>query len=129
MISDVNCIISNINDCINKYVFKNSDNNGSNKTFLTLSKVNKRDIKGTMNDQFMFLKAGESKEELYNITSFYLVKGTYTFLIKDDHFKDCVINNVGCGGANNVLPLPKKVGEYKLYSGKFTSNSVIVTFE
>jgi hypothetical protein len=77
----------------------------------------------------MFLKAGESKEELYNLTSFYLVKGTYTFLIKDDHFKDCVINNVGCGGANDVLPLPKKVGQYKLYSGKFTSNSVIVTFE
>lgn len=129
MISDVNCIISNINDCINKYVFKNSDNNGSNKTFLTLSKVNKRDIKGNMNDQFMFLKAGESKEELYNLTSFYLVKGTYTFLIKGNLFKDNAINEIDCDGSTNTIPLPEKVGKYKLYSGKFTSNSVTVTFE
>lgn len=129
MISDVNCIISNINDCINKYVFKNSDNNGSNKTFLTLSKVNKRDIKGNMNDQFMFLKAGESKEELYNLTSFYLVKGTYTFLIKGNLFKDNVINEIDCDGSTNTIPLPEKVGGYKLYSGEFTANSVTVKFE
>lgn len=128
MISDINCVISNINDCINKYVINNSDYNGSNKTFFTSSKVTKRNVKGNMKDQFMFLKAGESKEELYNLTSFYMVKGTYTFLIKEDHFKDFVINNVGCEGVKSVLPLPKKVGKYKLYSGKFTANTLTVTF-
>lgn len=129
MVPDVNCIISNINYCINKYVFKNSDNDSLNKTFFTLSKVNKRDIKGNMHDQFMFLKACESKEVLYNLTSYYMVKGKYTFLTKDDHFKNHVINNIDCDGITTTIPLPEKVGEYKLYSGEFTSNSVTITFE
>ena len=129
MMPDVNCIISNINYCINKYVFKNSDSDGFNKTFSTLSKVNKRDIKSKMHDQFMFLKAGESKEVLYNLTSYYMVKGKYTFLIKDNHFKNHVINKIDCDGITNTIPLPEKVGQYKLYSGEFTANSVTVKFE
>ena len=90
--------------------------------------MSKRDIKGNMHDQFMFLKAGESKEVLYNLTSYYIVKGKYTFLIKNDHFKNHVINNIDCGGVTNTIPLPEKVGGYKLYSGEFTANSITVTF-
>ena len=76
----------------------------------------------------MFLKAGETKEDVYNLTCFDLVKGTYTFILNDSEFSSQVLTEWKIGEPNEFLSLPEKVGEYKLYSGEFTANSVTVTF-
>ena len=74
----------------------------------------------------MFLKASETKEDVFNIACFDIVKGTYTFVLEGKRFKDSIFT----GWCNDEhISLPIKVGEYKLYSGKFTSNSVTVKFE
>ena len=77
----------------------------------------------------MFLKAGETKEDVYNLTCFDLVKGTYTFILNASEFSNQVLTEWKIGEPDEFLSLPKKVGEYKLYSGEFTANSMTVKFE
>ena len=49
-------------------------------------------------------------------------------IINSEEFKKDVI--AGFAPWKRIaIPLPKKVKKYKLYSGKFTSNSVTVKFE
>lgn len=77
----------------------------------------------------MFLAAGETKEDVFNLTCFYLAKGTYTFVLEGEHFRDSVLTEWVIDGDNKFHPLPGKIGKYHLYSGKFTANSVTVKFE
>lgn len=114
-----------INDYLSDSIYGIIDDRKQHKDYFSESDITEDAIMDKTNDQFMFLKASESKEDIYNITCFDIVKGTYTFVLDGKKFKDGIFTG-WCNGEH--LPLPKKVGEYKLYSEKFTSNSVTVSF-
>ena len=115
-----------LNDYLSDSVYHNVDERKGHDLFFSLSDITESSIMNDTINQFMFLKSGETKEDVFNITSFDIVKGTYTFVLYSEQFPDSVFTG-WCEGEH--LTLPKKVGEYKLYSGKFTSNSVTVKFE
>lgn len=115
-----------INDYLSDSIYGIIDDRKQHKDYFSESDITEDAIMDKTNDQFMFLKASESKEDIYNITCFDIVKGTYTFVLDGKKFKDSIFTG-WCNGEH--LPLPKKVGQYKLYSGEFSSNSVTVTFE
>lgn len=125
----INRDLQYINDYLSDTVYGNKDERNDYITPFKAKDITKRAIKTKMKHQFMFLKAGETKEDVFNLTCFDLVKGTYTFILNGNEFKSQVLTEWRFGEPDKLLPLPKKVGEYKLYSGKFTSNSVTVTFE
>ncbi len=125
----INKDLQYINDYLSDTVYGNKDERKDYRAPFKAKDIAKRAIKTNTTHQFMFLKAGETKEDVYNLTCFDLVKGTYTFILKNGEFSDQVLTEWKIGEPNEFLPLPKKVGEYKLYSGEFTSNSVTITFE
>lgn len=115
-----------INDYLSDSIYGIIDDRKQHKDYFSESDITEDAIMDKTNDQFMFLKASESKEDIYNITFFDIVKGTYTFVLDGKKFKDSIFTG-WCNGEH--LPLPKKVGKYKLYSGEFKANSVTITFE
>ncbi len=118
-----------INDYLSDTIYGNKDERNDYLTPFKAKDITKRAIKTKTTHQFMFLKAGETKEDVFNLTCFDLVKGTYTFILNGNEFKSQVLTEWRFGEPDKFLPLPKKVGQYKLYSGEFSSNSVTVTFE
>ena len=118
-----------INDYLSDSVYHNVDERKGHDKFFSLSDITESSIMNDTINQFMFLKAGDTKEDVFDITCLDLVKGTYTFVLKRDRFPDSVINSYAPKIGATYFPLPEKVGEYKLYSGEFTANSVTVTFE
>ena len=125
----INNDLRDINEYLNDSVYKNWCYQEIEITSYTSTDLSEEFIANDLQYQFMFLGASETKEDIYNLTCFNIVKGTYTFLLNDKAFSDNVFSGWDEEGNKVFLPLPKKVGEYKLYSGKFTSNSVTVTFE
>lgn len=115
-----------INDYLSDSIYRNTDDRNRHKEYFSTSDITENAIMDKTHDQFMFLKAGETKEDVFNIACFDIVKGTYTFVLEGKRFKDSIFT----GWCNDEhISLPIKVGEYKLYSGEFTANSVTVTFE
>ena len=114
-----------INDYLSDSIYGNIDERKQHKEYFGASDITIDAIADKTSNQFMFLNAGETKEDVYNLNCFEIIKGTYTFVLNNERFKD----NIFTGWYDNEhLPLPEKVVEYKLYSGEFTSNSVTVTF-
>lgn len=118
-----------INDYLSDSVYHNIDERKWHDKFFSLSDISESSIMNDTSNQFMFLKAGETKEDVFDITCLDLVKGTYTFVLKGDRFPDSVISSYVPKLGGTYFPLPNKVSEYELYSGEFTANSVTVTFE
>ena len=114
-----------LNDYLSDSVYHNVDERKGHDFYFSLSDITESSIMNDTINHFMFLKASETKEDVFDITCLDLVKGTYTFVLNEKKFKDSIITG-WCDGKH--LPLPEKVGEYNLYSGKFSSNSVTVTF-
>lgn len=115
-----------INDYLSDSIYESIDDRKQHKDYFSESDITEDAIMDKTNDQFMFLKAGETKEDVFNISCFDIVKGSYTFVLNSDRFKDSIFTG-WCNGEH--LPLPEKVGGYKLYSGEFTANSVTVKLE
>ena len=118
-----------LNDYLSDSVYHNVDERKGHDFYFSLSDITESSIMNDTINHFMFLKASETKEDVFDITCLDLVKGTYTFVLKEDRFPDSVINSYVPRIGESYFPLPEKVGQYKLYSGKFTSNSVTVKFE
>lgn len=81
-------------------------------------------------DKFVFLKTGEYYTESYNLVGFELVKGSFIFYVDSDCLKDYVITGQSFDKGKYIdikTYLPKQVGKYKLYSGDFKTNKVIIT--
>ena len=101
-------------------------------------------ILGYLKDQFLFLKAGETHTDSYNLIAFKIVEGCFTFFIKQKDIKsyvetseslpkdkDWVMPPSGKVHGNYVyyeLELPELVGEYFRYVGGFNTNKVTVCF-
>lgn len=126
----INRDLQYINDYLSDTIYRNKDER-KDYYMMTFNEkdITKRAIKTKTAHQFMFLKAGETKENVYNLTCFDLVKGTYTFILNASEFSNQVLTEWKLGEPDEFLTLPKKIGKYQLYSGEFTANSVTVKFE
>jgi hypothetical protein len=77
------------------------------------------EIRGEYEDQFIFLKAGETYEREVNLIGFYLLGGSYEFVISNGSLYGYIINKDG-----QRIKLPKLVDGYQLYEGDFLTNVV-----
>ena len=123
----VNHYLDVVNECIYREILGYNNPDWGNLLF-TQSDISKDSIWENKHNMFMFLNPHETKDDVYNLTCFYILKGTYTFIIDNECFKNGVPVEF-VPGKITTTPLPKKIKRFKLYSGEFSSNSVTVTFE
>ena len=130
----VNCYLSRINTFIR--------HNNNQEYLLNSKKSEKLDfepedmfpehISGYLNDQFVFLKSGETYIDSYNLVAFKVLEGCYTFFINQSDIKNYVTGSQYDIEAKRFVDqkfeLPKIVGEYHRYSGGFNTNKVTVCF-
>lgn len=84
-------------------------------------------------EKFVFLKPNEVFMDCYNLIAFSLLHGNFSFLVYPTNPLDYVYvesvwdNNLSMY-VQHKKPLPKKVGEYHLYSGYFSTNELSISF-
>jgi len=80
-------------------------------------------------NRFVFLKAGESYTDTFNLIGLKILRGTYTIYLEQDSLLDNVITSVydKTHSKNIRLALPSTINEYTLYSGAFYSNKITIT--
>jgi hypothetical protein len=96
------------------------------------SDITPENILGFFNNQFVFLKSGETHIDTYNLIGFKLVEGCFTFIIDQKEIKDYILAH-DYDSVNDITSLPEVelpavVGEYQLFSGAFNKNKVTVCF-
>jgi hypothetical protein len=101
------------------------------KTFFDLQDITEEGILTQVNDRFVFLKSGEYYEDSYNLVGFYLLGGTYKFIFSQKEFRGYVFaeptwENQSQKWVFSKINLPENVGQYKLFSGKFLTNEIIL---
>lgn len=75
-------------------------------------------------DQFVLLNPGEAYEQEVNLTGFYLLGGSYEFMIANHSLPGYVP-----GKDRQKMQLPKVVNGYQLYEGAFLTNTVTIKFD
>ena len=127
-VNDVLCDINNIieDDSLEK-------KNEPLKTDYLSTDITEAGILNIVKDNFVFLKPGETYNDYFNMISFQLLGGEYTFLLRSD----TIVNSVDCDNywnsqtkrwENNVCPLPQNVGIYQLAHGLFRVNELTVKY-
>jgi len=105
---------------------------GSIKINFESSDLFPENILGSMKDEFVFLKSGETYTDTYHLIVFQIVEGCYTFFIYGDTIMNYVLKNYYDSKlkkfVDEKLELPAVVGEYQLYSGGFNTNKITVCF-
>lgn len=123
---------------IYEYIFRknNAECNDSIqkiKTYFSGSDLSVEGISDKVKDQFVFLKPGESYTDIINLIGFKAVGGIFTFIINEDSLTDFIYTEpnwdkkLGSFCQAKVI-LPIEVDGYKLYSGAYNSNQVVVSF-
>ena len=132
---DVNCSLIALNECIrldNESDYLKMIKQGVIKDKFEPSDVLPENILGSVKERFVFLKSGETNIDTYNLVSFQIVEGCYTFFIDQDDLKNYLTTQEYDFNLkklfNQKLELPAIVGEYQLYSGAFNTNKVTVCF-
>ncbi|RLD87419.1 MAG: hypothetical protein DRJ02_06430 [Bacteroidetes bacterium] len=115
-------LYNNYSDSINKI-----------KIDYSASEITPEEILNKLKDKFVFVEPGEIYTDTYNLIGFKLLKGCYTFSVEPNSFLDYV--NTSFFGGNNQMKyiyrkttLPKVAGKYTLYTGKFNTNKITITF-
>ena len=139
--TDTERVIDYINDelaNIYEYTYRKScaehlDSPKMTKVFFSASEITPRNILGAIRDRFVFLKPGEIYSDTFNIIGFKMLKGCYTFYIDQNTFLSYVNSEPKWDKSlskyiDTIIPLPPEVEGYKLYSGSFNSNKVVITF-
>lgn len=103
------------------------------KIFFTETDILNDGINETVISDFVFLKPNETFTDIYNLIAFQEVKGTFTFSFFVEKLVDYVLlEPVWDENQHKYLEkriaLPKEVGEYKLYSGRFNYNKITIAF-
>lgn len=123
---------------IYEYIYrsdKNYDANEISKTYFSKEDITPENILKSVSDRFVFLKSREYYTETFNLVGFALVKGCYTFRItRQKNFFSYVITGSYRDEKQSIYmdtkeELPVEVGEYRLYSGEFSSNEITITFK
>jgi hypothetical protein len=94
-----------------------------------ISDVTPEAILSKHKNRFVFLKAGESYTDTFNLLGLKILKGTYTIYLEQDSLLDYVITSVYDKTHLKEVEkaLPSTIDEYKLYSGAFYSNKITIT--
>jgi len=89
-------------------------------------------ILGSVKEQFVFLKPGETYTDTYNLVAFQIIEGCYTFYIAQENIASYVETTHYDSEVkkliNQEIELPAVVGEYQLFSGAFKTNKLTVCF-
>lgn len=112
---------------------KHPDSLNEVKTHYTESDIIPEVILNRFKDKFVFLRAGETCIDTYNLIGFKLLKGCFTFYIEPNNLQAYV--NTSFWDKNQLKfieqkknALPKVISEYTLYIGSFNSNKITITF-
>lgn len=105
----------------------------SKSIYFSESDISPDSILNKIKDRFVFLRPGENYTDIYNLVGFKLIKGNFTFYIRRSNFTNYVnINSIWDESQSRFIQrtaeLPKKVGEYILYSGEFKTNEITISF-
>ena len=73
--------------------------------------------------QFVFLNPRDTFEQEINLIGFYLLGGSYEFMIMDNLSPDYVLGKDG-----QKIELPEVVNGYRLYRKEFITNTVGIKF-
>jgi len=115
-----------------EYEFNLFSHEGDRKFELEPEDLLPENILGYLKDQFLFLKAGETHTDSYNLIAFKIVEGCFTFFIKQENIKNYVVRSEYSSEMRRFvrieLELPEIVGEYSRYVGGFNTNKVTVCF-
>lgn len=116
-----------------KYFNDSTDTLKKIKTNYSSSDITPSGILNRVKNKFVFLRPGEVYTDTYNLIGFKLLRGCFTFFISPKSFKKYVYteptwDNKKSKFINKRVTLPFQVGEYKLYSGNFYSNKVVISF-
>ena len=72
----------------------------------------------------IFLKAGESYTDSYNLMAFYINKGSFTFKLSSSYKQNIIIRNCWNNSDKQYskveISLPEKINQYHRYDGDFT---------
>ena len=130
----INCDLADIYEYLyRENVSELLNNSESAKFYFSIADLTPAKILNEFREKFVFLMSGETYINTYNICGFQLVKGNFTFYIDPSSLKNYV-NTTPVWDKNQLkyievkTALPKEVGEYKLYSGKFNSNKISIIF-
>lgn len=138
--SEVEHEIDPINDDLTdiyEYIFrkdmsKNIDSLAWLKTYFLVSDITVEQIINKYKDKFVFLKPGEKEIDSYNLSGFNLIKGCFSFNIEPNSLQQFVLTSVWDQNRLKFIEektaLPEFAGDYKLYSGHFNSNKIIIDF-
>jgi hypothetical protein len=117
-----------------RHCVNNSDLIQECKLYFSITDISPANILNIVKDQFVFLKPGECYVDTYNLIAFKLVGGSFTFCIDKNSLKDYVCTEPIWDKKQSKyvdihVALPPEVGEYKLYSGDFNTNEIIIQFD
>lgn len=101
-----------------------SSNCPSIDTTISCPDITSENVIKTLGDRVIYLKGGTSVIQRFSLVGFYLTGGDYSFLLNNNKsmkFFECVqdCNNGETKFTHRKVKLPKFVGQYKLYKGKF----------
>ena len=125
---EIKCCLHNIYDYIHWKRNSKAKPKGNYAIFAPSTLTSENIISGSLQDQFVFLKTGETHVDTYNLIGYKIVEGCFTFLIGRDEIKNYVLGRGEEWGATQELELPELVGEYFRYVGGFNTNKVTVCF-
>lgn len=105
----------------------------NNKVYFKENEIRNTKIDKTVRSAFVFLKPGEIYTDNYNLLPFKKLGGNFTFQIHDNKLFDYILveptwDKNQSKYLEKRIPLPKQVGKYRLYSGSFNTNKVVITF-
>lgn len=114
-------------NCVNQ-----SDSLKEVKTHYTTSDIIPEVIIDKFKDKFVFLRPFEIYVDTFNLVGFQLLKGCFTFYIcpflPTYVYTTPIWDESQSKYIETKALLPKKVGEYLLYSGNFNSNEISIKF-
>lgn len=90
---------------------------------LQMYSLSEDDVGAQYSDRFTFLKGGEIYEHEYSLVGFYILGGSYEFIISDNLFLGYIQ-----GMYMQKIFLPTLVNGHQLYVGDFLTNSVEIKF-
>jgi len=129
----VNCHLRSIYEYIYEKINQQSvDKREPLKYWFEPEDILPENILSSVKDQFVFLKAGESHTDIYNLLGFKLVEGCFTFAVYKNTIENYVLTTLYDSEnekyKHQESELPTIVGDYQLYSGAFNTNKVTVCF-
>lgn len=115
-----------------EYYKEQADPLGNDKTHYSVSDLLPEMILDKYKDKFVFLRPGEFFSDTYNLVGFQLLKACFTFCINpflpEYVYTTPFWDNNQSKYIDIKTPLPKVVGDYKLYSGNFNTNKITIAF-